>query len=59
MKKRLCFCDHCGKEIDALSAFADVNIDNFIDHMKVDLCRKCFRELNDIVLQYVNTKKDA
>ena len=58
MKKTIITCDHCGKEIDGLTDFTDMQIDNFIDYVEVDLCNKCFHELNDIVLQYVNKKKE-
>jgi hypothetical protein len=58
MKNIIFTCDHCGKEINEMAAFTDMQIDNFIDYVKVDLCNKCFHELNDIVLQYVNKKKE-
>lgn len=58
MKKMLYVCDHCGKEINEITAFTDMHIDNFIDYVEADLCNKCFHELNDIVLQYVNKKKE-
>ena len=59
MHKILYTCDHCGKEIDEMRDYADMKIDNFINYIEVDLCSKCFRELDDMVLQYVNKKKDA
>ena len=59
MHKMLYTCDHCGKEMDDMKDFCDMNIDNFIDFFRVDLCYKCFHELNDMVLQYCNKKKDT
>ena len=58
MRKTICTCDHCGEEFDEMRGYTDTKIDNFIDYIEVDLCFKCFHELNDIVLKYVNKKKD-
>jgi hypothetical protein len=57
MQKMLYICDHCGKELDNMHGYTDMKIDNFIDYIETDLCSECFRELNGIVLQYVNKKK--
>lgn len=59
MRKTIYTCDHCGKEIDEMRGYTDMKIDNFINYVEADLCSECFRELDDIVLQYVNKKKDA
>jgi hypothetical protein len=56
MKKTIFTCDHCGKEIDDMRDYTDMNIDNFINFIKTDLCSSCFRKLDDIVLQYCNKK---
>ena len=57
MRKTVFTCDHCGKEIDEMKDYADMKIDNFINDVETDLCSKCFRELDDIVMQYINKKK--
>ena len=59
MRKTVFTCDHCGKEIDEMTAFTDMKIDNFIDYIETDLCNKCFHELNDIVLQYINKRSNS
>ena len=59
MKKTVFTCDHCGKEIDELHSYTDMTIDDFDDIVEVDLCFNCYKELNDIVMQYINKKKDA
>ena len=56
MRKTIFTCDHCGKEIDEMRDYPEMKIDNFIDFVEVDLCSDCFRELNEIVLKYVNKK---
>ncbi len=57
MRKTIFTCDHCGKEIDEMRDYPDMKIDNFIDFVEADFCSDCFRELNEIVLKYVNKKQ--
>lgn len=57
MRKIIFACDHCGKEIDEMRDYTEMKIDNFIDYVEADLCSACFRELNEIVLKYVNKKQ--
>lgn len=59
MYKIMYTCDHCGKELDEMRDYTEMKIDNFIDYIETDLCSKCFRELNEMVLQYVNKKKSV
>lgn len=58
MQRMICTCDHCGKELDEMKDFTDMHIDNFWELMNADLCNKCFHELNDMVAQFINYKKD-
>lgn len=58
MRKTIFTCDHCGKEMDEMRDYSEMKIDNFIDWIEADLCSQCFRELNDMVLEYCNKKKD-
>lgn len=58
MRKTIFTCDHCGKEMDDMHDYSEMKTDNFIDWIEADLCSQCFHELNDIVLQYCNKKKD-
>ena len=58
MRKTVFTCDHCGKEIDEMKDYSDMKIDNFINYVEADLCSKCFRELDDIVMQYINKKQN-
>ena len=57
MRKTIFICDHCGKEIDEMRDCTEMKIDNFIDYIVVDLCSDCFRDLNELVLKYVNQKQ--
>lgn len=56
MHKMLYTCDHCGKEINEIRDYTDMKFDDFINYVEADLCSECFRELDDMVLQYVNKK---
>lgn len=57
MRKTIFTCDHCGKELDEMRDYPEIAIDNFIDFIETDLCSDCFRELNEIILKYVNKKQ--
>ena len=59
MYKAIYICDHCGKELDEMKDYPDTEFDNFFDIFRADLCTKCFHELNNIVLRYVNKEKDG
>lgn len=59
MRKVTFICDHCGKELDEMRDYTETKIDNFIDFVEADLCSDCFRELNEIVLKYVNKKQGS
>ena len=45
------------KELDEMHDYPEIAIDNFIDFIETDLCSDCFRELNEIILKYVNKKQ--
>ena len=57
MRKVIYTCDHCGKKLDEMHDFTDIEFDDFIDYVRADLCFSCLRELNEIVLKYINKKQ--
>ena len=57
MKKTIYTCDHCGKELDEMNDCIEIIVDNFIDVVYTDLCLDCEKELNEIVLKYINKKQ--
>ena len=59
MRKTVFTCDHCGKELDEMKDYSDMEFDNFFDIFRADLCSKCFHELNNIVLKFINKNKDG
>lgn len=57
MRKVTFTCDHCGKELNEMYDCIDIIVDNFIDVVYTDLCLDCEKELNEIVLKYINKKQ--
>lgn len=57
MKKTIYTCDHCGKELDEVKDCIEIIVDNFIDVVYTDLCLDCEREINEIILKYINKKQ--
>ena len=57
MKKTIYTCDHCGKELDEMNDCIEIIVDNFIDVTYTDLCLDCEKEINEIVLKYINKKQ--
>ena len=53
MKKTTHICDHCGKEINPMNDYTDTEIDDFDFIKEVDLCKNCFKQLSDIVRQFI------
>ena len=49
MKIHKAFCDHCGKELDAMKDYDDVKIE--LGHLwrEHDLCADCLEELKELV----------
>lgn len=59
MKKTIFTCDHCGKEMDEMRDYSDMEFKDFYEYMYADLCSECYHELGDIVLQYISKNKDT
>lgn len=56
MRKEVYICDHCGKEIDCIKDYTEIEIDDFNFDKEVDLCTTCYQELNDIVEKFVSKR---
>lgn len=54
MKKTTFTCDHCGKELNEMHDYTEMQIDDFIDNIETDLCMECYEKLNGIILKYIN-----
>lgn len=58
MQKIIFTCDHCGKTLDKEHNYTDLELVNFTDYVKTDLCAKCYNELNNIILRYLNIETE-
>lgn len=56
MIKTKVYCDHCGKELDGMHDYADVEIDTAIGFVKTDLCRDCIYELDQMIEKFCEQK---
>lgn len=56
MQKIVYTCDHCGKELNEMHDYVEIEIRDFADYVETDLCAKCYDELNNMLLQYINKK---
>ena len=59
MHKIVYTCDHCGKELDDMKDYTDMEFDDFFDIFRADLCNKCFHELTNVVSKFINKNKDG
>lgn len=46
------YCDHCGKELDEMHDYVDVEIDMSTSWLRTDLCQECMQELKDIIFTF-------
>ena len=49
-------CDHCGKRLDEMRDYIDVEIDKY-GLIVADLCVKCYEELSDLITVFLNLKQ--
>ena len=56
MKENKIYCDHCGKEIDTMRDYDDLQIDMGHKWYNTDLCIECLDKLYDIVLNFCKNK---
>ena len=48
-------CDHCGKILDEMKDWIEIEIDEFYPYYhKFDLCKKCAEELEKIISGFIN-----
>lgn len=49
MKENKIYCDHCGKELNRMTDYDDINIELGHIWRKHDLCAECLEELKTLV----------
>ena len=57
MRETKIYCDHCGKVLNEMTDYVDTEIETHT-WFKTDLCDKCIKELDQIVLEFCG-KKDG
>lgn len=53
MKKTTYVCDHCGKEINLINDYTEMEINDFDFVKDVDLCEHCHNELCNIIRKFI------
>ncbi len=56
MKKVTTICDHCGKELNEMKDYIDIDFDTIDTWFKADLCSECYTEISRIIKEFC--KKD-
>ena len=52
MTKTKIYCDHCGKELNEMHDYIDVEIDMGVSWLRTDLCQECMHELKELVYSF-------
>lgn len=52
MKVNKVLCDHCGKELDNMTDYGDVEIEMAHKYQVVDLCVECFEKLYCVIEEF-------
>ena len=56
MKTTKIYCDHCGKELDEMKDYTDMEIDSIKHFVKGDLCKDCVEIFDKMVREFLNKK---
>ena len=48
------YCDHCGKELDEMHDYPDIEIEATDEFLKCDLCKDCYEELGKSIRKFIN-----
>jgi len=57
MTKTKIYCDHCGKELDEMHDYPDIEIDTIDEFLKCDLCKDCYEELSRTIRKFVHKER--
>ena len=52
MMERVYTCDHCGKKMNEMVDFPDMEFDDVNEYFRADLCRGCLEELTNLVMGF-------
>ena len=59
MKSNQIFCDRCGVKLDEMNVFVDVEIEMNHKWKTMDLCKKCFDEMWDMIDGFCLSEKNT
>lgn len=51
-------CDHCGKVLDEMRDYTQVEIDKY-GLIVADLCVECYEKLSDMLTEYLHLKQGS
>lgn len=57
MEIRYHICDHCGKQLNPMKDYEDVELDKY-GLVRADLCTACYNELDIIIQKFLNRSVD-
>lgn len=52
MRKTVITCDHCGKKINEMIDYPDIEFDVLNESFQADLCSGCYMEIGRIIKQF-------
>lgn len=58
MKSNQIFCDRCGGKLDEMIDYVDIEIEMNHKWKKMDLCKRCFGEMWDMIDGYCLSEKN-
>ena len=59
MKETKIYCDHCGKELDTMKDYTDLDIDLCAYVVHCDLCKNCISKLNLEIAVFTHQHKNT
>lgn len=54
MTKTTVYCDHCGKELDTMHDYCDIELNLYSAWFNTDLCNECYEELSCKIKEFCN-----
>ena len=52
MKELVVTCDHCGKKLDDMKDYADIEFDTIDNWFNADLCSECYAEISKTLREF-------
>ena len=52
MREMVITCDHCGKKINEMKDYPDIEFDTLNGCLEADLCSECYKEVSRIIEEF-------